>query len=310
MKNQIPIQVGEGNIQNNFWSERRRWLVAIGVAILIVVSVSASVTIYLLQPDRAVSEQRAIEADREGRDNATPPARAEGVSGPPGVPGSLASSRIIELDGVRPDKATMQRLVPDGVALGQSVIDPRNPMNSLEGFGEGSIYFKLTGQNFTPVQISSIAARIVERRRPPAGTIVPFYSQGVTEALTMGFDLNSGDVVEAKALDGFGQFTDSDYMKTHAVTLALNETLAFKIEIRAHDCDCEFVVDIGFGDGRSLAVDDQGKPFRFVTLTGSYERAYVPMYDLENGSMARDAKLRLCDYPKECKLRYAQMYTK
>ncbi|MGY1942804.1 hypothetical protein [Nocardia asiatica] len=308
MKNQQPIQIGEKNVQNNFWTERRRALVVIGTALLIVISVSAVVTIYLLLPDRAVSAQHALDADREGRDRATAPVRVEGVSGPPGGPASLAAPRAVEMEGVTADASTIAGLVPDGVPLGQPMTASREPKFSA-GYSEGLLHYKLTGQNYTPVQISSITARITERHRPPSGTIVPFFSQGATEALTMGFDLDSGDVAEAKALDEFGRFTELDYMKTHAVTLALNETLAFEIEVRARECDCRFVVDVGFADGRSVTIDDGGKPFRFVTFAGSYERAYVPMYDMVDGSLVPQAKLRRCQYPKECQMRYLQVYT-
>ncbi|MGY2008425.1 hypothetical protein ACW9HC_15715 [Nocardia gipuzkoensis] len=309
MKNQIPIQIGERSVQNNFWTERKRSLVVIGTALLIIISVSAAVTIYLLLPDRAVSAQHALDADREERDRATPPVRVEGVSGPPGGPASLASPSVIDLDGVTLDRSNVQNFVPDGVPLGQLMTHSHEPKFS-SGYSEGSLYYKLTGQNYTPVQISSITARILERNRPPSGTIVPFFPQGATEALTMGFDLDSSDVVEAKALDEFGLFTELDYLKTHAVTLALNETLAFEIEVRARECDCKFVVDVGFADGRSLTIDDGGKPFRFVTFASSYERAYVPMYDMVDSSSAPKAKLRRCQYLDECQLRYQQVYTK
>jgi hypothetical protein len=310
VKSQFAVQNGEGNVQNNFWAERRRLLVAICAAILVVASVSASIVIYLLQPDRAVAEQHAIDADREGRDGATPPVRAESVSGPPGGPGSLASPRLIELDGVMPERAIMQSLIPDGLTLGQEVIDPRHPTRTLPGYGTGVMYFKLTGQNFTPVQISSITAKVVERRRPPTGTIVASFPQGATEALKMGFDFSSGDIVEAKVLDDFGQYTEIDYVKVHAITIALNETLAFEVDVKAQECDCRFVVDVGFADGRSITVDDGGKPFHFATVAGSYERAYVPMFEPYDSSSASRSKLRACVYPDGCKMQYGQVYAK
>ncbi|MFE7745963.1 hypothetical protein [Nocardia sp. NPDC057455] len=303
MKNQIAFQEGDGNIQNNFWTERRRWLVAICAAILVVVSVSASIVVYLLQPDRAVAEQHAIDADREGKDSATPPARPESIVAPPGGPGSLASSRPLELEGATWNKAVKDS-VPDGVALGIEALDGAGKF--ITGSGTGVMYFKLTGRNFTPVQISNITAKVVERRRPPTGTIVPFYPQGVTEALAMGFDFRSGDIVEAKVLSDRGEVTELDYVRVHAMTLALNEALAFEIELRAQDCDCRFVVDVGFTDGRSLTIDDGGEPFRFATMAASYERAYVPMFQTNNPNSI----LRSCDYPLECRRKYGQMDTK
>ncbi|WP_157978729.1 hypothetical protein [Nocardia aurea] len=299
MKKQIALQHGDGNIQNNFWSERRRWLVAICTAILVVVTVSAGVIIWLQQPDHAVAEEHAKETDRDKRDNATPPARAEGVIGPQNSPGSKVSPIAVEMDG---DDAPLAAVAQDWPKTGFPVYDPQRP-----GLLNASLYFKITGQNFTPVQIISLTAKVLERRPPPSGTILTVGSQGVTDAQEIGFDLNAGDVLEAKSIFS-GKYTEFDYIKTHAVTLALDETIAFKVDVRADQCDCKFVVNIGFEDGRSLVIDDGGNPFRFITMSNHYDRAYTPMSD--PASAGGKMRYRLCAYPEECSRNYLGPYRK
>lgn len=166
-------------------------------------------------------------------------------------------------------------------------------------YSKGSVYFKLTGNNSTPVQISSISARVTERKPAPSGTIILFLAQGRQPALEMGFDLESGDTIEAAKLDSTGNFTGDEYMKTNSVTLAHHENLAFNISLRARDCDCSFVIDVKFADGRSVVVDRGGQPFRFVSYAKSYEKAYVPAYLTAEGQIV-PAVYQACQYLEDC----------
>lgn len=292
MSNYYGNQMGDRNVQYNTTRLSGKMI----AVILFVVSLMLLAGVFAfsyLTPDRAVATEKALQDSRDAADRSIAPVEVSDVEGPTRRAASTVLYESIDLNGAL-DGAWISDIENAGVTkLGANTTDGMNDADQLTRV-EDPVYFKLTGMHNEPVRISSVAARVITRNAPPAGTIIAGYPQGVTPVVEAGIDLDDGDLVEAKLIRDY-KWTDLDFAKEQSVTLAKNETIPFKLTVKAGQCDCFFVIEITYADGSFTKIDSNGEPFRMIGLSKTYGQAFTHRARKEGGSV-----LRPCIWPMGC----------
>jgi hypothetical protein len=192
------------------------------------------------------------------------------------LPGQLSPEdrRLAEQPFLGPDQdSRIQRLEAllarqDGVKIGF--------VNTAGGIKEDSeLRLIITGQHDSPVLITRMRARVLQRHPPLSETLFFGPPQGEGEDIQIGFDLDSPDPV-ARALGDQGQLGEP-YFATKHVTVERDEHVVFGIKAFADRCYCEWeiVIDtIVDGQDQTFTVKDGSRPFRTTAFTHTYEIIY------------------------------------
>jgi hypothetical protein len=175
----------------------------------------------------------------------------------------------------------------------------------LTSGAKNAVDFTLTGRQNSPTRIRDMRVKVTERSDAPKGTLIFYPPQGNIPDLKLGFDLDSADT-SARTLDDHDMPSSSHYFRENTVTLAKGESIGFNAVVTTSDCACKYVVEIEFSDGRTLQIDNNGKPFFLAAYRDDAERIYTVQYR-PNGSSSSTAVLTRCPSMDACaKIAYQQ----
>jgi hypothetical protein len=234
--------------------------------------------VWIVAPGQEVRSQRAVQSDQRQRDGRGAPLGYEAnyqyfvddqaayvfpVSLPTTVDPVIGSRRWRDhIGSILTRYDGMEIVYPDTYTEGSRQMMTRTRL-------------VLEGRRTDPVLIESIAARIVKRRPPLAGTLLEVGAQGgAGDVVHLGFDLDSPDL-NARSMRG--RVLGERYDKTKFVALAKAEPLVVTISAFTATCYCEWVIDVATrsaGRKERMTIDDRGKPFRSTALAHRYSREF------------------------------------
>lgn len=267
---------------------RRHWRPLAAVVVVPVIIAIASIYIANKStPTNAVNAERAVAADLEQQDANSEPVRVEDVYSTSSGP-NFVSKSTPNLDGTRFSQEDDQFGIDEGPVALTDVVPiglPKVGQDHSRISIKHEISFTLTGLHNKPVRINSIRARIVGPRLPvPTGTFVYFIPQGSTKNPTLAIDISEGSQMEAEEVTDAGEPTGESYFRSNTVTLAKDESLGFKFNVDAEECNCRFEIVAEFSNGNTTVINQNGIPFWHVTLAEEgYAQIYVPQFSDTEG---------------------------
>jgi hypothetical protein len=130
----------------------------------------------------------------------------------------------------------------------------------------------LTGRE-QPSAITSMTARIIERRQPDPAARFAHPVEGVAASIEMLFDLEESNPHAYKVLP---KGEREPFFDGRTITIAPREIVTIEVTARGKTSECQWVLDMNVLAGkreRVMSIKDRGKPFR--TSAG---RRDVPAY--------------------------------
>jgi hypothetical protein len=153
----------------------------------------------------------------------------------------------------------------------------------------------LQGKHSAAVLVSSLRARIVQRRAPLAGTPLVCPSAGAAEVRFVQLDLD-----KRPAVGVYAELTENMSVvrrKPVAFTLKENETEVFDIWASTKHCYCKWIMELDLVvNGRQVVktVTNNGEPFQTTAWSGdrAYEWDYVSSWLLDGVPQPRNVPLK------------------
>jgi hypothetical protein len=150
------------------------------------------------------------------------------------------------------------------------------------------------GKQANAVLLSSLRARIVERRAPLSGIpLVCGEAAGAAELRFIQLDLDRNPVVGIHA-----ELTDTMQVirrKPVAFTLKKNETEVFDIWASTERCYCKWVIELDLvvnGTHAVKTVTDNGRPFQTTAWSGGSAYHWYGRWYSDEGPAPRNAPLK------------------
>jgi hypothetical protein len=144
---------------------------------------------------------------------------------------------------------------------------------SLPGADEETkVRLVITGRD-QPSAITSMTARIMERRQPDPAARFAHPVEGVAASIEMLFDLEESHPQAYRVLP---KGEREPFFDGRTITIAPGEIVIIEVTARGKTSECQWVLDVNVQAGkreRVLTIKDQGRPFR--TSAG---RRDVPAY--------------------------------
>jgi hypothetical protein len=274
------------------WWPSKKILAAVLAPVLLAIlgGLAGTIFTYWLAPQQQVRQQQGVDDAQNAADASNPPVLVENqrYQGSTGVD---STSRVLELGEVQKAVKFGNDLAPgqDPVLLPpgeHAAVGMAQRMVTSDGHPQPRVfdqmYVTLAGNHYKPVKVTRIVARVVERREPLAGTVVYAAPQGASDPESLGFDLDSSDLNARVVVTLPGEAVPTDtskhYLDARQVTLNKDETLEFEITAFTTTCACRFVIDVSTDDGRTITVDNHGKPWEISAFSPTYARSYAIEY--------------------------------
>ena len=158
-----------------------------------------------------------------------------------------------------------------------------------------TVFITLVGNHYRPVKVTSVTARVLSRKTPPAGTLVYAGPEGASPEESLGFDLDSPDPSARVTLPGYDTPHDTPrhYFDERQITLTRFEQLELKLSVFTTTCLCSFVFDITTDDGSVITADDAGESWQL----SAFAPGYAVTYEVD---VAGDARIVPCSWPEGC----------
>jgi hypothetical protein len=279
-------------------------VVIVPIALAFLGAIAGMVVAYIAAPQQATRDQAAKEAAQERSDAAKPALLVRGQRYGAEVR-SAATFSVLELD-------VLNEYVDSALDSGRDLISAYQPPGSqavspVEGLDDSSVaqprvydtmFVTLVGNHYRPVKVNDISVRILERRSPPAGTLILASPQGASPEESLGFDLDSIDLhARVTETGNVPHDTARRYFDERQIELSKFENMELKLSVFTRTCLCHFVFDITTDDGRVVSVDNNGKPWKVSSFASTYDRAY-------GVDIRGNPYIVRCSWPSQCQDNY------
>ncbi|MBC3192910.1 hypothetical protein H7X46_17775 [Pseudonocardia sp. C8] len=272
-----------------------KWIREHGIVATTIGVVLAGALTFTLAPLQEVFAQRAVDRDQERSDAARAPISVEGVRRDEEVLRSLSFPGIVPPEYVH--KSAQPGFLPP------EVVETGMVQDFEEGTGDpprvfDQFFFTLVGQHSETVKIRDIDVRVTYRQEPLSGSLGYWTPQGAMAQEPLGFDLDSANTRARQMVPDSSppEETGRMYFDERQVTLEKNEKIEFKAAIMTRSCRCEFVLDVSTDDGRTVEVNNDGKPFKISGFAHVYDAPYAHDISVD--------RVVPCRWPDECLTRY------
>ena len=145
--------------------------------------------------------------------------------------------------------------------------------------GESFYRLQVVNNGAERLTIQAIRANVIDRASPMNKTSLSAPSAGATPLVSLLFDLDTGDRVDAQKTSGFGLAPQGSYFDANDVTLNPGETQQFKLSVVARTCLCHYKFELDILKGTAAEqleiADELGHPFAITGPAASYNETWT-----------------------------------
>lgn len=258
-------QVGDGNVQQNFFSGSHVAWTAGTIAAVVVGALLTVLTIHLLAP----------EPGRTGPSQSAAGQVAPAVTDSPGAASAPAPLTVAVADRTSPcgpgwliGEVGPGALPPATVGYDDEYRQWARENNAV-AVGTDRVELAIQGRSEAQVTLLGMRAKVIKRNPPMRGTAYGLQCGGEGVYRWMSVNLDAPRPTAVSRIEDSIEPDDAAPQRRGPIrfpyTVALNDTELFLVDGSTEKCLCEWIIEVDWtSQGRSgvMVVDDNGRPFR------------------------------------------------